>query len=117
MAFDFLKEKKAARQVLHERLAVSSKHISAATGRVSDCRVRVHTRINLIGDVDYQGFAEMSEGVVVILCTITEARALNFSPNDKIIYDGEEYILHTQMDDDRVYIEKWQATHNRREYP
>lgn len=113
-AFNFLEVKKAARQDLHRVLGVSSKHISAATGKVSDCRVRVHTKIQLAGDVDYQGFAELSDGSVFILCTIKEARALNFSAEDRIIYDNKEYVLHTRVDDDGIYIEKWQATHTQK---
>lgn len=109
--FDFLAIKKAARQDLHEVLGVLSKHISANTGIVSDCHVRVHTKINLIGDVDYQGFAELSDGGALVLCAIREARALGFSAGDKIIYDSKEYVLHTRLDDDGIYIEKWQATH------
>lgn len=107
----FLEIKKRARQDLHRIMGVPAKHISAATGRVSDCRVRVHTKIQLDGDVDYQGFAELSDGSVLVLCALQEARALNFSAEDKIIYDHKEYVLHTRMDDDGIYIEKWQATH------
>lgn len=109
-AFDFLKVKKAARRDLHKVLAVSSTHVSAETGKVSTCRVRVHTKIALVGDIDYQGFAELSDGNVVVICSIAEARALGFSAGDKIIYDHREYVLHTRMDDDGVYAEKWQAT-------
>ena len=71
----FLDIKRKARADLHHEMGVPSKHISAASGRVSDCRVRVHTKINLTGDIDYQGFAELSDGAVVVLCTIREARA------------------------------------------
>ena len=111
-AFDnFLDLKKAVRQDLHKVLAVSSIHISALTGKKSQCRVRVHTKIQLAGDIDYQGFAELSDGSVLVLCPIREARALEFAAGDRIIYNKQEYVLHTCLDDDTVYIEKWQATH------
>lgn len=108
---NFLEMKKAVRQDLHGVLGVSSKHISALTGKVSKCSIRVHTKIQLVGDVDYQGFAELSDGSVLILCPISEARALQFAAEDKIIYNNQEYVLHTCLDDDTVYLEKWQATH------
>lgn len=111
VANNFLELKKVVRQDLHGVLGVSSKHISAETGKVSNCRVRVHTKIQLAGDVDYQGFAELSDGSVLILCPIDEARALGFAAEDRIIYNNQEYVLHTMLDDDTVYIEKWQATH------
>ena len=107
----FLDIKRKARADLHHEMGVPSKHISAASGRVSDCRVRVHTKINLTGDIDYQGFAELSDGAVVVMCTIREARALGFAVGDKIVYDSKEYVLNTRLDDDGIYIEKWQATH------
>lgn len=108
---DFLQIKQAARRDAHRVLGVSAKHISAQTGVVSDCKVRVHTRVQLVGDIDYQGFAELSEGAVWVLCSIAEARRLGFAAEDKIIYNNQEYVLHTRLDDDTVYIEKWQATH------
>lgn len=116
MAFDFLATKKQARQALHDTLGVSSLHISAETGVSSKCRVRVHTKIMLGGDVDYQGFAELSDGAVMVHCEKGEARALNFTAGDKIIYDNKVYVLNTRKDDDGIYLETWYATHSEDAY-
>lgn len=110
-ATNWLQIKMKARKDLHDTLSVPSKHISAATGMVSDCKVRVHTKLQLAGDVDYQGFMELSDGSVIVRCSIQEARALQFSEGDKIIYNNMEYILHVRLDDDGVFLESWQATH------
>lgn len=109
MAFDFLSTKKAARQVLHETLAVSSYHVSAATGVRSACRIRVHTRIKLVGDVDYQGFAELSEGMVLIHFDKRESAVLEPTAGDLIEYDNQMYQLDTRRDDDGIYLDSWYA--------
>ena len=117
MAFDFIATKKAARRALHETLAVSSIHTSSETGAVNRVRVRVHTRIALSGDVDYQGFAELSDGVVMIHVDSEEARRLKFAADDRIIYDNKVYQLSTQRDDDGIYLESWYAVHLEDERP
>lgn len=109
MAFDFLATKKAARQALHETLAVSSIHISAATGERTSCRIRVHTRIKLVGDVDYQGFAELSEGMVLIHFDKLEASVIQPATGDLVEYDTQLYQLDTKRDDDGIYLDSWYA--------
>lgn len=113
-SFNFLAEKKAARQALHKTLAVSCKHKSALTGVISDVAARVHTKVHLSGDIDYQGYAELSDGMVLIHFTIEDANRLRIRANDTLIYDKRlVYKLDTQRYDDNIYLHSWYARFER----
>ena len=63
--------------------------------------------------MDYQGFAELSDGAVMVHCAKSEA---HFTAGDKIIYDNKVYVLNTRKDDDGIYLETWYATHSEDAY-
>lgn len=110
---NFLEIKKAARRDLHKILAVPSMHIDGTTGRVDACDVRVHTRMQLSGDLDYQGFAELSDGTVLIHITQEDSARMRVKAEDYILYDDKVYRLHTQRDDDGIYLASWYASHHK----
>lgn len=113
MALDFLEVKKKARLALHETLAVSAIFIDKDTKHPLPCKVRVHTKIQLSGDIDYQGFAELSSGHVFIHLLREDAENLDVREGDYLVFDEKLYRFDTRREDDGILLESWYAVYDR----
>lgn len=77
MSFDFAKIKAKVRKVVHNTLSVSAQYSDDFITDPVCINARWHSKLELQGDLNYQGYAEVLEGIDRIIFYIVDARELN----------------------------------------
>ena len=86
MRFDFAKVKARVRKVVHDTLSVSAHYSDDVVTNAVCIRARWHSKLELQGDLNYQGYAEVLEGIDRIIFNITDARHLNIKRGGLITF-------------------------------
>lgn len=74
MAFDFAKAKQAARRAVHTTLGVRAFYQDASMSSAIEIRARWHNKIDRMGDLDNQSYAELIQGIDRVIFEAAEAR-------------------------------------------
>lgn len=77
MKFDFAKLKARVRKVVHDTLSVSAHYQDNMITSPQAIQARWHSKIELQGDLNYQGYAEVLENIDRIIFNVADARNLN----------------------------------------
>lgn len=84
MPFDFSKLKAQVRQTVHKTFGVPALYADSATPSPVDVRVRWHSRIEQVGDLENQGYANVIQGVDRIVFLSSDARSLGVKKNGTV---------------------------------
>lgn len=76
MDFDFAEAKYQARRAVHETLGVSALYQDSTMSAPEPIRVRWHSKIDRMGDLENAGYAEIIEGLHRVILDAAQARLL-----------------------------------------
>lgn len=130
MAFNFAKAKTLVRRVVHKTLGVRAFYKDSSMSEPIEIRARWHNRIDRMGDLDNQMYAELIQGIDRIIFEAGEARAYNIKRGGMVTFPdfgaglgvslgsplgGEEvgppaFILQDREPNNGPYQEVWTVT-------
>ena len=76
MAFSFAKAKSLVRRTVHKTFGVPAFYKDSSLSEPVGISARWHNKIERMGDLDNQGFAEIVQGIDRVLFDATEARTV-----------------------------------------
>ncbi len=88
MAFDFSKAKLLVRQTVHETLAVQAFYRDSSMNAYVPVKARWHNKIDRMGDLDNQSYAELIQGIDRVIFSAEEARTLGVKRGGEIMFSG-----------------------------
>lgn len=111
MAFNFANARKTVRRVVHNTFAASALYAANSVSTPTiPCKARWHSKIDRVGNLDNEGWAQVIEGIDRIIFNVDQARSINVARNGKIAFPdlpGFEFILDTKEDADGPEEETW----------
>lgn len=130
MAFDFAKVKASVRRVVHTTLGVRAFYQDSSLNSPVEIKARWHNKIDRMGDLDNQSYAEIIQGIDRVVFAAADARRINVKRGGVITFSeygaglgvalgsplgGEEvgppaFILQVREPGSGPYTEEWSVT-------
>lgn len=130
MAFDFASAKALARRVVHKTLGVRAFYQDSTMNSPVQLTARWHNKIDRMGDLDNQSYAELIQGIDRVIFEAVEARTYRLQRGGVIVFPdygaglgvvlgsslgGEDigppaFILQTREPPDGPFSEVWSVT-------
>ena len=130
MAFNFAKAKASVRRVVHKTLGVPAFYQDSSLNTPVEITARWHNKIDRMGDLDNQSYAELIQGIDRLILEAAEARTIGVKRGGIITIpdlgaglgaslgsplDGEGagpmgFVLQTREPADGPYSEVWIVT-------
>ena len=130
MAFSFAKAKSLVRRIVHTTFGVPAFYKDSSLSSPTELVARWHNKIERMGDLDNQGYAELIQGIDRVIFDAATARRLNVKRGGEIFFPelaaglgvslgsplgGEGvsppvFILNMREDESGPYEEIWSVT-------
>ncbi len=130
MSFNFAKLKAVTRRVVHRTLGVPAFYLDSSLSIPVVITARCHSRIDRMGDLDGQSYAEVVEGIDRVIFEAAEARINDVKRGGMITFEdigaglgvslgsilggsgigAEAFILQVREPSDGPYTETWSVT-------
>jgi len=111
MPFDFADLKSLSRRVVHTTLGVSAFYQDASMSAPEPIKARWHNKINRLGDLQDQGYAEIVEGIDRIVLFPKDNPTVNYMSGGVVTFPdyGVSFRLQTLEPPDGPDQAVWQA--------
>lgn len=86
MAFSFSKAKSLVRRIVHKTFGVPAFYKDSSLSKPVEMSARWHSKIERVGDLDNQGFAEIIQGIDRVIFDVAEARQIGIRRNGEISF-------------------------------
>lgn len=112
MSFNFAKVKAFARRTVHSTLGVQALYEDSTTNGPVCVTARWHNKIDRMGDIDNQSYAELIQGIDRVIFEAEVARNYNMKRGGTITfpeYESAKFTLHVREPSSGPFEEVWEV--------